>query len=244
MSLSARRLIGPVDTSRFPWQGQPEEPRAPQPGIVALFPRKDDAADAAARQVTQLELPSVTAERIAALEQDAYTRGFADGERAGKQAATSQAEGMVRRLSSALTDLATLRRELMRRSERDLVRLAIAIGEGIVLREVDADRGLLLAMAQKAIARMGERVTATIRLNPQDYQLLIQSGRTLGGDGVTVTADPAVPPTGCLIETPFGEIDAGIDTQTRELSRALIGSEELGEVPSGGQGSYGLAAGA
>jgi flagellar assembly protein FliH len=244
MSLSARRLTGPVDTGRFPWQRQPEAPPVAQPGVVALFPRKDEEAEAAARQVGQLQLPSVAAERLAALEQEAYTRGFADGERAGTQAATSQADAMVRRLSSALTDLASLRRETMRRSERDLVRLALAIGEGIVLREVEADRGLLLAMAQKAIARMGERVTATIKLNPKDYQLLTQSGRTLGGDGVTVTADPAVPPAGCLIQTPFGEIDAGIDTQTRELARALIGSEELGDVPSSGRTSYGLAAGA
>jgi flagellar assembly protein FliH len=243
MSRSARRLTGPIDTARFAWQRQAETPRPDTPGVVALFQRRGGAA-AEAGDVADLPLPSVTAERIAALEQAAYARGVADGERAGRQSASAQADAMVRRLSSALTDLATLRREMMRRAERDLVRLAIAIGEGIVLREVDADRGLLLAMAQKAIANLGERVAATIRLNPRDHQLLSQSGRTLGSDGVTVTADASVPPGGCLIETPFGEIDAGLETQTRELSRALIGSEELGDRPPERRGSYGLAAGA
>jgi flagellar biosynthesis/type III secretory pathway protein FliH len=40
---------------------------------------------------------------------------------------------------------------------------------------------------------------------------------------VEVLADPAVPRGGCLIQSEFGAIDAGIASQIRELSHELLG---------------------
>ena len=40
-------------------------------------------------------------------------------------------------------------------------------------------------------------------------------------------ADPRVEPGGCRVESSFGEIDAGINAQLAEISRALLESDEI-----------------
>lgn len=238
MSPRARRLPESVDAQSPPWHRRP--PAARTGTVVPLFPRGERPAES----VEDVALPSLTAERIAAAESAAYTHGHAEGYHAGQKATMAQATAMVRSLSSALKDLASLRTEMMRRSEHDLVRLAIALAEGIVLREVDFDRSLLTMMAEAAIGRLGEKTTATIRLNPDDYQAALRAGVTVKDDGVGVMPDPSIEPGGCRIETPFGEIDAGVDTQMRELARALVGTDDIAEVPAPAAPRYGLAAGA
>lgn len=236
MSRSARRLPSATPTSSFAWQ-ESAVPTTHATSVVALFPRQPQVS------VSDLPLPSVNAERLAAAEAAAHAKGYAAGILDGQSAATAQAGAVVKSLSTALGDLASLRSEMMRRTERDLVRLAIAMAEGIILREVDADRGLLLAMAQAAIARFGEKTTATVRLSELDFQLLLRTGELPELDGIGIVPDPGVPAGGCQIDTPFGVIDAGVGTQVRELSRALVGSEDIAEVDTVAA-PYDLAAGA
>jgi flagellar assembly protein FliH len=45
---------------------------------------------------------------------------------------------------------------------------------------------------------------------------------------VTVVADAAVSRGGCLVESPFGFVDASIDAQFQELARALLDGETAG----------------
>jgi flagellar biosynthesis/type III secretory pathway protein FliH len=42
---------------------------------------------------------------------------------------------------------------------------------------------------------------------------------------VSVVSDPAVTRGGCLVESPFGFVDASIDAQFHELARALLDGE-------------------
>jgi flagellar biosynthesis/type III secretory pathway protein FliH len=240
MSPKARRLTASVETQSLPWQRVTPSDRPASATVVPLFPRAERPAAA----IEDITLPSLSAERLATAESAAYAHGHAEGYHAGQKATMAQATAMVRSLSSALKELSSLRTEMMRRSEHDLVRLAIALAEGIVLREVDFDRSLLISMAEAAIARLGEKTTATIRLNPDDYQAALRAGVVVKDEGTSVMPDPAVAAGGCLVGTPFGEIDAGIDTQMRELARALVGTDDISELPAAAAPPYGLAAGA
>ena len=88
------------------------------------------------------------------------------------EAAATRAEAMLRRLGQTIEELGELRNEMIHRTERQAVQLVLAIAERIVQREVTLDRTLLLGMARVALDRLGEYGSATIRLNPDDYQAI------------------------------------------------------------------------
>jgi flagellar assembly protein FliH len=161
--------------------------------------------------------------RLAALEREAFAKGYAQGEQAGLEAGHRRSDGMLRRLGETLDEMASLRRALLRESERQVVQLALAIARRIVRREVAADEELTMALARVALDRLGESGPATIRLHPEDYA----RAAARGADGwkaahLEVVPDPAVTRGGCLVESPFGFVDAGIDAQFHEIARALL----------------------
>ena len=219
MSPSARRLSSTVITNRFAWQGEPREAAAP------ILPVLRSSAGHGVTPVAPAlrDLPSPSVERAETLEREAYARGYADGQQAGEQAAGQRIDAMASQVATAIGELAAVRGALMRRSERDLVRLAVAMAERVLRRAVDVDRELLAVMARVAIERLGESAAATIHLNPIDHEIIVSRHTPDLGKSVELVADPAVARGGCLVRSTFGTIDTGIDSQVRELSRALLG---------------------
>ena len=170
--------------------------------------------------------PATTADPIdtASIERDAFTKGYAQGERAGLEAAATRADAMLRRLGQTSEELGELRNEMIHRTERQAVQLVLAIAERIVQREITLDRTLLLGMARVALDRLGEYGSATIRLNPEDYQA-IGAKPSIEGAAVEVLADSSVPRGGCHVQSDFGFMDVSPESQFRELARALLSDE-------------------
>ena len=161
--------------------------------------------------------------RQAAVERDAFAKGFAQGERAGAEAAAVQGEAMLRRLMQTLEEVTDLRERMIRDTEEQMVRLALAIARRVVHREVSLDRDLIMAIARVAMDRIGDGAAVTIRLNADDYVAISAARQTPWTDGhVTVKADARVPRGGCRIESDLGLIDAGVDAQLQEITRALL----------------------
>jgi flagellar assembly protein FliH len=165
-------------------------------------------------------------QHLAALERDAFAKGFAQGEKAGMEAAAKRGEAMLRRLTQTLDEMTTLRAQMIRETEQQMVSLALAVARRIIHREVSLDRDLLIAIARVALDRLGESATVSVHLNPEDYAAT-EAARTREWEGtqVTVMADARVPRGGCRIESDFGALDAGIDAQIQELAHALLGDE-------------------
>jgi len=185
-------------------------PEPPSPAPPAL-PASDDALLAEHR------------ERLAALEREAFTKGYAQGERAGLEAGGKRAEAMLRRVAQTIEELGGLRQTLIQETEREMVQLALTLARRVVHREVSLDPELAAALAHVALERLGTNTPATIRLNPEDYTVVTQDGARWGGQTVTVVPDPSISRGGCLVESAFGSVDATIERQFDELSRALFG---------------------
>jgi flagellar assembly protein FliH len=219
MSASARRLTNVV-VDRVRWPRPDAVGRAPGAAGKAASPI------VRARLVDPAHASSDATERAGAVERDAFAKGYAEGERSGQQAAAQRNEAMLRRLVATIEEIAAVRAGMMRKTERELVKLAVAMAERIVRREVDADAELLAGMARVAIDRLGQDVAATIHLNPEDYEAMMTARKGAAFEGaVEVVADPLVGRGGCLVKSAFGTVDAGIDTQIREMSHALLGED-------------------
>lgn len=166
--------------------------------------------------------PAVDASRI---EREAFMKGYAQGERAGAEAAAARGEAVVRRLTQTIDELRALKADLVHQTEQQVVQLALAIARRIIHREVSLDRELVLTMSRVALERLGATAAATIRLHPDDYAAVMHGrpdGSAPAGE-TTVVADPLVRRGGCLVQSDFGLIDIGVDAQVDELAASLLG---------------------
>jgi len=210
-------LAARVET--FSWGRTPDRPPAT---AATMVPGRHEPGPAAAIGVP-IDVP-VDRTALADLEREAFTKGYAQGERAGAEAAATRAEAMLRRLAQTLGELGTLRAEMMHKTERQLVQLSLAIASRVIRREVSLDRELLVAMARVALDRLGDSASATIRLHPDDFKAA-HADQQSADQAVRIVADPTVRPGGCLVQSDFGLIDIGVDAQLTELSAALLGDD-------------------
>ncbi|MBL8136861.1 MAG: hypothetical protein JNL48_09585 [Acidobacteria bacterium] len=219
MSSRARRVTAPGRPERFTWgaTGNEAEPDT-YVGVSGVLP--------------VAAVPPAAVPDLAALEREAFTKGYAQGERAGAEASAARAEAMLRRLAQTLDDLQALRGDLIRRTEREVVDLALAIAKKVLQREVTLDHDLMLAMARVALDRLADVSTASIRLHPDDYAgvMLGRGPSAVTTHGVQIVADPSVRRGGCVVQSEFGSVDIGVATQIDELTHALFGDEAQGPV--------------
>jgi flagellar assembly protein FliH len=218
MSSRARRVIGATGVQRYDWNGT-----LPPPGAPSM------AAPAVSAFVAPAMTPAVNA---AAIERDAFTKGYAQGERAGADAAAARGDAVLRRLAETIEELGALKADILHKTEQQVVQLALEIARRVIHREVSLDRELLAAMGRVALERLGGAATATIRLHPDDYAAVMAGqGDAAAGNGVTtVVADPLVRRGGCLVQSDFGLIDVSVDSQIRELATALLGETDTEQV--------------
>jgi flagellar assembly protein FliH len=219
MSSRARRITRQATIERFPWQEEPAGPAA-QPDAEIPPPPTPDEADAAPDMAEHKA-------RLAALEREAFAKGYEQGERAGSEAAAQRGEAILRRLTQTVEELTMLRAQMIHQTERQMVQLALAVARRIVHREVSLDQDLLIAMARVALDRLGESAQVTIRLNPEEYEATGAARvAQLTAANVTVLPDARVQRGGCRVESNLGALDAGVDAQLQEIAYALLGDEE------------------
>ena len=213
----ARRMPSDAAVERFQWLGDGEasahDSRARHLHVVPELLSDEDALR----------------ERVEALEHEAFTKGFAHGEREGLAAAAKKSEALIARLSGTIDDIAALRAGMLHKTERDVVRMALAIAERVIHRALDVDPELLLAMSRVAIDRLGDGIAATIHLHPDDHRAMMAvraKHPESVPSAVAIQPDLTVPRGGCIVRSEFGVIDLGIDAQVAELSRALLGNDK------------------
>src|SRR5688572_22155682 len=221
MSSRARRVtVAAAQVASFPWGGNH------QPSMPSIHEAR--------RVEPQPDTYVVDHEaHLAALEREAFAKGFAQGERAGEEAAGQRGEAMLHRITQTLGELTTVRAEMIRQTERQMVHLALAIARRILQREVSLNPDLLLAMARVALERLGDSARVTVRLHPEDYAATgAAKVSELAGSNVTIVADSRLSRGACRVESDMGLLDVGIDAQLQEVGRALLGTEETHVAPA------------
>jgi len=212
MSAKARRASTQAVVLPYAWQSTGIGPAVPE--LPAIVPQ----------QLTDGNAPAGHADgRLDELEREAFAQGFAQGERAGAEASAVQAEAMLRRMAQAIEEIASLRHRIARDTEQQMVQLALTVARRIIQREVAVDRELVMAIARVAIDRVGDAAQVTVRLSPEDCAAITAANHDGWPAGhVTVVADARLPRGGCRVESELGNIDAGVEAQLQEMTRALL----------------------
>jgi flagellar assembly protein FliH len=164
----------------------------------------------------------------------AYQRGFLEGEQKGRndgqKAAFEQAlkkiEAPLSALRAGLLQLQRIRHETYRRIENEVVKLAMAIAEKVICREINTDRETVVWVAKEALARVKSPDKLTIKMNPEDLPFLSQTQYQISDfinniEQVNLVAEAGIERGGCIVETDSGEIDARVEKQLQAIEESF-----------------------
>lgn len=162
--------------------------------------------------------------RAAEIERAARERGLAEAQAKIQDEVNRAVHDLREKLAQSLEEIARLRAEMAAQAEHDLVRLALEIAKKVVRREVRVDQDVALTLARVALARLHSRVTATVRLHPDDYAYAFEHRERIGAEStVEIVEDRTISPGGCIVISDLGEIDARIEQQFAGIERDFLG---------------------
>lgn len=164
-----------------------------------------------------------------------FKAGFDEGrrhtERNLRAELASQLQEERKRITSFAQAIETSVAELRSAVERDTVKLAIAIAERIVKREIERDAETVVRQIQEAVRRLVGVEKVKIRVHPKDEELVrsLRSSLIASSDAVrelAIEVDESIASGGCILESDSGNVDASISTQFERIETALFGDRE------------------
>ncbi len=166
--------------------------------------------------------------------QQGYQEGLQAGQQAGLEASAVEAQERLDLLKSEFVSLVKARRKVLAEFEPQLIQLCLDIAERIVATELKQNRESIVSIVREGIATLKEREEITIRLNPQEVQVLKPFHEELesmveGLKRFNVQGDGSIEPGSCVIETNLGNVDARVATR---LEAVRLGLEEISKIRS------------
>lgn len=191
---------------------------------LGMLPDISENPAAAPDPVVDEESTVVSAVDTERLENEAFQKGFQQGETAGREAAAKEMESTTHAYAESIQEIRRLKPSLYSQAEREIVRLALEVAKKIVNREIQADRSIIQTLVRVALSRVSEKTSVTVRLNPMDYKFLMDRNDEMADEGcaVSLQSDNSIAQGGCLVETSCGDIDARIEEKFREVENAFF----------------------
>lgn len=174
------------------------------------------------------EHPEVmTAQKLEALQQQAYEEGFEQGRREGREAGLAELRQQAARLREVLDLMSRPLEEMDQAVEEQLLHLVTIIAQQMIRRELKTNPGEIVAVVRESLAQLPV-VSREVRvqLHPDDAALVREALGEPGGErGWRIVEDPVITPGGCRVVTDMSRIDATVESRLIALVNSLLGGE-------------------
>jgi flagellar assembly protein FliH len=111
---------------------------------------------------------------------------------------------------------------MCKQAEADLLRLAMAIAQRILHRQLTVDSTALEALVRVSLDHLGRQEQIRVRVSPALADAVRGTLVKLSSRPIEVTADGNLEAGGLVFETGRGSLDASIHSQLDEIERGLI----------------------
>ena len=160
--------------------------------------------------------------------QEAYDLGLAEGMKRGAAQQKQEFAKLVNTLSGLIGELTREKKEFLRRMESEALNLTFAIAEKILNHAIATDKDAICKVLEGALKKIVDHEGIRIRVNPDDYRYLTERKADIfpgleGVKDIMLEEDSTIGRGSAVIDSAFGEVDARLDQQLRELKAALSG---------------------
>ena len=183
------------------------------------FPQPPRRVELTASWSTALE------KRIQERERAAAEKGHAEAQQLYSQQLIEQRQQLIALQDGILGSLKDTIPGVVRDCETHLAALALEVARKLI-DGMPITAEMVEAAISTAMRQVEESSHYTIFINPADLELLESNSSTILGvndtRNITVTASTEISRGGCIVETPFGRVDARRETKFELLKNALF----------------------
>jgi flagellar assembly protein FliH len=193
---------------------------------------KQDAEDEARTKVQEAEqrssrLISDAEGRVGSIEEEARKEGFSQGREEGYTDGKAEVERLVDQLHKVISSAVEKRNEIIDESETQLINLVLQISQKVIKVISENQKNVVVNNVIQSLRKLKTRGDVVIRVNLDDVQLTSDHIKDFmrmveNVKSITVVEDSSVDKGGCILETDFGEIDARISSQLKEIQDKII----------------------
>lgn len=164
---------------------------------------------------------------------ESYDKGMADGIGKGRELQKNETIHALQSMSAVVKEVSAFKENILATIEKQILALSLAVAKKVIHAEVTTNSEVVQNILRDAIRNIVDRDNMKIRLNTHDFRRMmeIKSDFLQNFDGVknvVFEEDETIPRGGATIETMFGEVDARIEQQYREIESALTSSDACG----------------
>lgn len=178
--------------------------------------------------------------KAAAIESEAYEKGFAQGEKDGFELGTKKVEKLIDHIEAVLRDMAAHKELFAAKHEKEVLDLICAIAEKVIRGAAKVDNQVVREAVFEAFRIAADRSEVTVRVNPEQVEYMKEIrpeffGRINELKSIKIEADPSIAPGGCFMETAFGNVDSRVETQLERIAEVVerVYEEEIAGVENG-----------
>lgn len=207
-----------------------EIPETPAIDVTAYIAQAEAEAQSiiAAAEAQAQQMIAEAQQAAAQLKDAAETQGQAQGYQQGVEQGNNAVAALLAQAEQIVAHAKQEREEIIEKSEREILDLAISIATKVVHTEITLNSDIVVAVVKEAIQKAKDQEQVIVRINPADFEKVAGEKQTLQAIlrremGMEIRGDIGVEIGGCVIETGYGAIDARIDTQLETIKNALLG---------------------
>lgn len=158
-------------------------------------------------------------------------QGYQDGLEQGKQEYSSLIDRAKETVDQSKVDY----HNKIAESSPVMLDLAFTIARKVIGDTFKTDDSAWLILVKEAVTEIREQEEVKIYIHPSWYETTLQQKKELQGIALhtrelLIFPDDSLTENDCLIETPYGQIDASVDSQLRELKRVLVEKLKEGDA--------------
>lgn len=160
-------------------------------------------------------------QKIEAIEKEAYEKGFEAGEKAGFSIGEQKVIILIEKLEAMLKELTSLKEQILRELEPEIIELALSIARKIIIKELTTNPDEIVEMTKEALKKITRTGQIIIKINPSLYNLFIKHKPEITEIHKDIVFDTDQSVSHSLIISPEEEIVTDIDEQLKNLIRDI-----------------------
>lgn len=152
-------------------------------------------------------------------EKKGHEQGYADGK--------AEVERLTDRLHTIINAAIEKRSDIINEAETQMIDLVLLISTKVVKVISENQRNVVINNVVQALRKLKSRGNVAIRVNLADLDLTTENVQSFmkmveNVKSIVVLEDTSVDKGGCVIETDFGQIDARISSQLKEIEEKIL----------------------